>query len=101
MRLRWIEPSKSAASSTTGATAPCPAATSTRPATAGPAEPSTTHHSAQHAHHCICHIACRTALPLRLGDYILYSLPNVVLVITSQPICLSHRAIYGDRIVSR
>jgi hypothetical protein len=99
MRLRRIEPSKTATSATT-ATA---AATHYRhlAATSGSTSPraaksAAAHHAAQHSHNDIRHIARSSTLPLRLCDCILNSLPNVVLAITRQPIRLPHRTVHCD-----
>jgi hypothetical protein len=80
MRLRRIEPSKTAsASAATSASASAPAA-STSPARS--AKSSSAHHPTEHSHYNIRHVACSSTLPLRLRNRILHPLPNVVLAIT-------------------
>jgi hypothetical protein len=93
MRLRRIEPSKTATATAT-TSAPAPAASTASASTRSAKASASTHHPAKHSHHNVGHIACSSTLPLRLRYCILHSLSNVVLAITRQPIGLSHRAIH-------
>jgi hypothetical protein len=104
MRLRRIEPPKSATSSTTAAPTASTAAQVHSIATSRPTRPSksaTPSQTTQQPRHRTRNIANRATLPLRLRNRILDPLANIILAVPRKTIRLPHRAIHCHRIARR